>query len=160
MDFENIDRLGEYGFCEPVRIGFLDQTACDQVPSVSGVYCVIRDKKTPPQFLDQNPAGHFKGNNPTTLVSKLQAKWVDKTFLMYVGESENLKRRVLQCIQFGQGQPIGHWGGRYMWQLSDSSDYLFSWKRILDDNPADVKRRLIHTFRTRYGKRPFANLKD
>jgi hypothetical protein len=64
-----------------------------------------------------------------------------------------------QYLRFGQGGKVGHWGGRYIWQLEDYKDLLLCWKPILDKEPAAEEVELISKFRNIHGKRPFANLK-
>ncbi|MEO8610928.1 MAG: hypothetical protein ABI690_23730 [Chloroflexota bacterium] len=160
MDFENISTLPEYGYCSPVSLADLIDADCQQVPDRGGVYVVVREPSTPPQFLIESPAGHFDDRNPTVAETELLRNWVDQVVILYVGETDNLRRRFKQFIRFGHGQPVGHWGGRYLWQLEDSANLCLSWKLTPDENPVDLKRRLLKTFRVRYSKLPFANLKN
>ena len=75
------------------------------------------------------------------------------------GKEATLRSRILQYLKFGQGKPVGHKGGRYIWQLSDAEELLFCWKPLPTDEPEDVESMLISEFKHQYaGKRPFANL--
>jgi len=64
-------------------------------------------------------------------------------------------------MQFGQGKAVGHYGGRYIWQLQDAKDLVVCWKVTLDDEPRVVEKQMIEEFKAAHGgKRPFANLVD
>jgi hypothetical protein len=55
---------------------------------------------------------------------------------------------------------IGHWGGRYIWQLSNSDNLIICWKPTKQD-ARDVESEMIEQFKREHnGCRPFANLKD
>jgi len=91
-----------------------------EVPQTGGIYVVVQTADTEPDFLASNPGGRFKGRDPTIDVSALEANWVDGAEVVYIGKADKLRRR--QFAQFGAGKPIGHWGGRLIWQLPRSSD--------------------------------------
>lgn len=57
-------------------------------------------------------------------------------------------------------RPIGHWGGRYIWQLADADELLVAWHPISWDEAArEYERRLLaHFGDLDEGRRPFANL--
>lgn len=63
-----------------------------------------------------------------------------------------------EYLDFGQGQNIGHWGGRYVWQLKDSAELVVCWKRV-DGNAKQVEKQMIKAFHEKHGKYPFANLR-
>ena len=94
---------------------------------------------------------------PNVPVAELVANWVDGTLVVYIGKATSLRKRISQYIRFGQGKPVGHWGGRYIWQLADASQLLFCWKEV-DGDPEAVETEMINAFRDCYGGRPFANL--
>jgi hypothetical protein len=62
--------------------------------------------------------------------------------------------------QFGDGEPLGHRGGRLIWQLADADTLLVAWHAITWDEAArDFERRLLAAFAEQHdGRRPFANL--
>ena len=73
-----------------------------------------------------------------------------------------LRKRIGQYIRFGSGEPVGHWGGRYIWQLEDADNLLFCWRAVKESEDAEeFESELIADFNVQYGGfRPFANLKD
>ena len=62
-------------------------------------------------------------------------------------------------MRFGSGKNVGHYGGRYIWQLADSDDLVVCWKCVEDSRR--VEAAMIAEFKKNHnGKRPFANLQD
>lgn len=76
------------------------------------------------------------------------------------GKNATLRSRMRQYMRFGQGEALGHCGGRYIWQLSDSRDLVVCWKPTTGEDPRDVERELIDEFKAIYGRHPFVNLAD
>jgi hypothetical protein len=144
-------------------IAELRVTALFDVPRLPGVYVLVRDCPDPPQFPLTSPAGHFKGKNPTVSIDLLTAKWVPEAFVVYIGKAGaqtsrvTLRSRLAAYLDFGAGMPVGHYGGRYIWQLKDAEDLVVCWKPMPHDNPREVEKRMLAEFCTRYGKPPFAN---
>jgi hypothetical protein len=129
------------------------------VPKTAGAYVVLRDLNYPPAFRDTNPGGHFKGQDPTVSVDVLSSNWIDGCHVIYIGKGDNLGRRLDQYARFGRGDPVGHWGGRYVWQLADSDDLIVAWRRCDAEQTAhQLETELLMAFRQRYGRLPFANL--
>ncbi len=127
------------------------------VPAKEGIYIVFRESLDPPTFLTRSPAGHFKGRDPTVPVATLAAKWVPGAHVMNIGMATSLRQRLDTYRRYGEGQPVGHQGGRYIWQLADSADLLVAWMAT-DEDPPDAEARLIRAFMDEYGALPFANL--
>ena len=128
-----------------------------EVPSKPGVYVVVRPEGWKPEFMDHNPGGKFKGRDPTVDRSKLAEKWVDEATVLYIGKTDGtLIARISKFAKFGTGKPVAHWGGRYIWQLGDSQSLLIAWRSA--DEPRELEKKMIQSFKVTYGKRPFANL--
>ncbi len=142
----------------------LQATQCSPIPKERGVYIFIRDIVEPPTFLEVSSGGNFKGRNPAVEIPTLQAHWIDGAKVVYIGKAGSLtgratlKSRLRQYMRFGMGDPVGHWGGRFIWQLADARALLVCWKPTPNDDPGSVESELIQEFRSQYGTRPFANL--
>lgn len=138
----------------------LRTNALANVPAGPAVYVVYRAAATKPSFLAVNPGGHFKEKDPTVPFAELQANWVPDSRVIYIGKADAARKRLAQFAQFGAGQKIGHWGGRYIWQLADSVDQLVAWHPISWGEEANVyeKRLFAHFAELHDGARPFANL--
>ncbi len=129
----------------------------DEIPPRPGVYVVVRESPDPPEFLRRNPAGRFKGRDPTADRTTLEAAWVDGCPVVYIGKAARLRTRLRQYRDHGQGKPVGHWGGRYIWQLGGSGDLRVVWK-VTEEDPRLLEHEMLVAFRERYGQLPFANL--
>jgi len=94
----------------------------------------------------------------------LRANWVEGTPVVYIGKAGDpgsaatLRSRLGQYFKFGAGRNIGHWGGRYIWQLADAQDLIVCWLPLPHGLPSETETQLIQQFRNKYGTRPFANL--
>ena len=165
IDFNNIDSIKQAGFTGFIPINTIfDDTS--QIPKLRGVYFIIYLENNPPTFLSTGTGGHFKGKNPNIPISELKNNWVENTKVIYIGKaggsdsSATLQSRLRQYLRFGQGKPVGHWGGRLIWQIKNSADLILCWKPLLKEEPRVVEGEFIQQFKSIYGKRPFANLSD
>jgi hypothetical protein len=121
----------------------------------------IKIKHDTSRFLTESVGGHFKGKNPTVAVNKLRSKWVEDALVLNIGKAgagkATLRSRLKQYVRFGQGEAVGHHGGRYIWQLAHSENQRVC-RKVTPDDPRTVEKALIENFETAYGKLPFANL--
>lgn len=146
--------LEENGFTGWLPFADIRGSAC---PTSGGVYVVIHDTESPVTFAERSCGGWFKGKDPTISSDALVANWVDGAEVVYIGKADQLRRRLTQYADFGVGKPVGHWGGRLIWQLSTSDRLLVGWKETPGRVPVEVEAELITAFRQTYGKPPFAN---
>lgn len=146
--------LTKLGFSEPVDLRALER-GCSSVPSPGGMYAVVLEDAQP-AFATVSVGGHFKGRDPSVPTETLEAKWVSGTSILYIGKAESLRKRIDQLARFGRGEPIGHWGGRYLWQMEDPDDLQVTWK--VDSYPSESEADLIADFLQEFGVLPFANL--
>lgn len=161
---ELLETLGFEGF---KSMSELMAGAKTQIPAQMGVYVVLRESDSEPSFIEEGSGGFFKGKNPNVSVSELHSNWVEGTSIVYIGKaggmgsSATLNKRLGQYLRFGQGANVGHWGGRYIWQLQDSRDLIVCWKTLSSDEPREVEQQMINEFKSQHsGMRPFANLTD
>lgn len=159
MIFNSIENIRAAGFEGFVTTTSLYENSCASVPLSQGVYFIIQKNNKVPSFLEIGSGGHFKGKDPNVPISKLQDNWVEGAVVLYIGKATDLNKRLRQYMSFGHGSNVGHWGGRYIWQLSYSSDLLVCWKETQED-PREVEYRMIQEFSRQFHMRPFANLKD
>ncbi len=160
----SVQGLKHHGFCGFVRF---DELPHSNVPSEPGVYVVLRDSAEPVTFREKSPAGAFKGREPSVSPQRLGEKWIDDAVVVYIGKagtgksSHGLRRRLDQYRRHGLGENVGHWGGRYIWQLEDAADLRVAWRCCAEGTDAeDVESGLLGAFAMDHGGRlPFANLK-
>ena len=115
--------------------------------------------------MDHNPGGKYKGRDPTVDRSKLDKYWVEEATALYVGKvggpmigpRRTLRTRIREFINFGKGKSNKHRGGRYIWQLGDSQSLLVAWRPT--DEPLELENKMILSFKGKYGRLPFANLR-
>ena len=165
MDFNNLDEIKNAGFLgfKKMRELFVDSSS---IPKIKGVYLILNPNYKKAEYLEIGTGGHFKGKNPNVCIDKLKSNWVDNSLVVYIGkagsESGNatLNSRLRQYVGFGQGRNIGHWGGRLIWQMKNSSNLIVCWKPLPNENPRFIESQLIKNFRTEFSKHPFANLED
>lgn len=148
------------------------------IPKQQGVYVVLYGKDTKPTFVERGTGGFFKGKDPNVSIEELEQKWVENTSVIYIGKAGGSKKvekegeitsvklnatlnsRLSQYLGFGNGKKVGHWGGRYTWQLADAEDLIICWK-ITDEEPRTVEQKMIADFKNVHsGERPFANKAD
>ena len=138
----------------------------NQIPQKQGVYVVLFPFDKEPNFLQTGTGGFFKDKDPNVTISELESKWLSGTDIIYIGKAggssskATLRSRLIQYLKFGMGMKIGHWGGRYIWQLSNSDNLIICWKPTKQD-ARDVESEMIEQFKREHNScRPFANLKD
>lgn len=156
--------LAKMGFTGFVTVHDLRASELREVPQAPGVYLILRESDDAPSFGFNNIGGHFKGKDPTVAIEKLHAKWVPAANVVYIGKAGRLGRpptlrtRLKQYLDFGAGKPVGHWGGRYIWQLEDSDELVVCWRTIEGEDPEEAELGLVTAFRQAHGCLPFANL--
>jgi hypothetical protein len=167
MKFNTLANIRSAGFVGGVTHRALLESNCSSVPAERGVYLVVvRGLRKPSRFRKDSPGGRFKRKDPSVDVSVLRSHWVSGAAVLYIGQAGGGKSRAhLVCrvrafVRFGAGEPVGHWGGRFVWQLTRSDRLLFFWKPLKHCDPIEVESKLIAAFVAAFGKRPFANLKN
>ena len=92
-------------------------------------------------------------------ITVLKNNWVTGTNILYIGMTgSSLRRRIKQYMQFGEGKPVGHRGGCYIWQMEDCDRLIICWKELAEELPGEYETMLIRSFKDAHdGRRPFAN---
>jgi len=171
MTFNSSKALKAEGFSGFKKVGdlFLNSSS---IPNERGNYLVLYLGGKRPEFIAKGVGGLFKGKNPNVSISELESSWVDETIVIYVGQAggiragkwsnSTLNDRISTYMKFGKGRNIGHFGGRYIWQIKNHRDLVLCWKPWPNKSkdPKQVEGEWIQEFKNIYGKRPFANLQD
>ncbi len=132
-----------------------------KIPLQPGVY-VVEWSGGEPDFLARGSGGRSKGD-PNVPVSLLRAQWIGEASILYVGKAgasgskATLRSRVKQMLEFGQGKPAKHYGGRYLWQLRQAPSLMLAWK---SGDPTQLEQELLSQFTAYYGRLPYANLQE
>ena len=150
----NMDGLRAGGFSGFQPLFNLDTKT---VTTEGGVYVVLADPIERPRFMPASVGGHFKQKDPTVHESVLQSKWINECSVVYIGKASSIRSRLRQYRDFGQGRPVGHWGGRLIWQLENHAELLVCW-RATTEEPRRVEELMLATFEQDFGRLPFANL--
>lgn len=159
---EGLERAGFRGF---VPFAELPRVPPGILPNADGVYVVVREADVSPVFLERSVAGHFKGKEQTIAdVSELDRAWIPGARVLYIGKASvgktgrrGLRKRLEEYRRFGGGEPVGHAGGRVVWQLADHASLLVAWLPTPGRDPEEVETDLLDTFIDQYGGTPFAN---
>jgi hypothetical protein len=158
MNDKSSDRtfLVAKGFQGFQTLSELMKTELITVPTFTGVYAILRNTQAPASFLEKSNAGHFNGKDPTVSIDICRDRWVTNSDILYYGKANDLKKRIGQYLSYGSGKPVGHWGGRLIWQVEGVWDFLGCW--CFATNPSDKERELIVEFKNNHaGALPFAN---
>ena len=171
MNYDSIESIKSTGFKGFMKISdlFSDiKTVLDE----RGNYLVLYLTQEEPTFLENGVGGYFKRKNPNVSIEVLKENWIHDTIVVYIGQAggiragkwsnETLQKRIKKYMQFGQGKNIGHYGGRYIWQIKPYKDLVVCWheKPNMIKDPKAVESGMIADFKSVYGNRPFANLQD
>jgi len=172
MKFNSIQSLRAEGFVGFKNIKDLFASRSG-IPEERGVYLVLYlNRNQPhPKFASKGVGGFFKGKDPNESVTVLDKKWIDGATVAYIGRSDSsIRERVSTLLDFGQGKPVAHWGGRYIWQIQNYMELVVCWKTcsvvLCSDACSDksrcpnrMERELLEEFKAIHGRWPFANIK-
>ena len=159
----SIKGLRAQGFEGFIRIG--DLTLQD-IPPAPGIYAVVWDGEGLPPVAEMSVGGWFKKRNPSVSHAEASSRLIPGVQLLYLGKAgvgtranRGLRKRIGEYLRFGQGEPIGHWGGRLIWQVEDPSQLRIAWKIIDGTDPELVEKAHLLAFKEEFGQLPYANLR-
>jgi len=159
------DVLKQIGFVGFISIADLRSSKLESVPNDPGVYVVLREAEDFPKFIQHSTGGIFDKREPTVPIDKLEKAWITETNIMYIGKTgkidgeRGIKKRLNEYLDFGAGKSVGHYGGRYIWQLEDANDLIICWLPVIDEDPFKVENHMLNDFESKYDRLPFANIK-
>ena len=164
MNFIDIIEIKKNNFCGFKTVKELWESRND-IPKEMGVYLVIDPNFKKTEFINPGVGGFFKGKDPNVPISELKLNYVPNSQVVYIGKAggsnskATLYSRIGQFLNFGKTKNVGHWGGRYIWQIKKYENLIFCWKETPNIEPVKIERDLINLFINQFGKMPFANLK-
>ena len=154
--------LADEGF-----VGFrsFEQLDIKRVPQAPGIYAVLKPEGFERLFLTKSVGGWFKNRDPSLLQAALEKEWVEDADVLYIGKAgpgssgnRGLRKRIQEFADFGCGKPVGHWGGRLLWQLAESQSLVIAWKEVGAAEVNSAEAAYHAAFVSLYGRLPFANL--
>lgn len=134
-----------------------------QIPAEFGIYAVVRPERTSPEFIAKSKAGRFDDSDPSYPLDELRKKWVPAAAVLYIGKAgptagRTLRKRILELVRFGSGDPVAHRGGRALWQLEGIWRAQIAWKAAAKD-PLRAEQALLAKFEREFGTLPYANFR-
>lgn len=142
----------------------LKEVSLDSIPNVPGVYAVAAAGRPVP--IARSVGGWFKGKDPTVGINVLATRLQAGAEVLYFGKADagaaakrGLRSRIKELLRFGNGEPVGHWGGRYLWQLLEAETHLIAWLPVIESSAEHLEKELLREFLDEYGVLPFANLR-
>jgi len=163
MGFQSTQWIKNQGFNGFKTIAELQVSKLMSVPKSPGVYLILKNHITKPEFLAKSPAGWFKGKDPSIDPVELRMRWISESPILYIGKAgssgsrSTLRSRIKSYLSHGEGRKVGHWGGRAIWQLIDSEQLIVSWRIICSEEPREFEKRWLEKFQNVFGSWPFAN---
>ena len=156
--------LEQQGFEGFLLVGQLRHDRCEALPNLPGIYAVVRETIEKPEFMTRSNAAEYRGESPTRPIDELIECWVPRAQILFYGRAFGpgvrslIKQRVKRYMRFGQGRVVGHWDGRFVWQLRDHSSLRIAWKVIESGDLQAAEDELQLRFSAHYGEPPFANM--
>lgn len=142
-----------------------EQLDIKSVPQVPGIYAVLKPEGFERLFLTKSVGGWFKNHDPSLPQPALEQEWVEDADVLYIGKAgpgtagkRGLRKRIQEFADFGGGKPVGHWGGRLLWQLSEAQSLVIAWKEVAAAEVNSAEAAYHAAFFSLHGRLPFANL--
>lgn len=141
-------------------IPLLGANRSSALPRLPGIYAVSYEAGRPKSWQIESCGGWHKKRNPAVDPHRLNREWVDGTDIVYVGRTDRtLAKRIGEFARFGRGEPIGHWGGRLIWQLPHADLLMVGWIALDMGLATERESALLAEFLEAFDRLPFANLR-
>lgn len=148
------------------------QNLIDEYISTGHLYSIPRQEGTYKVILPNNFEVNIKSDSDVLQCTKtpypidlLCDKWEkiskisnEEKYIVYIGKAKDLRQRTLQFIRFRMGQVRNHAGGRALWQIENNMQLLFEYS--VEANSREKEKRMLLTYKEKYGLYPFANFKS
>lgn len=149
-----VQEKNEYTF-EELRAG-----ALKNIPTCSGIYKIYMPHDFIMKFRADSDAPYMK--NQLRGVDELEKKWNKickspgyEDNLLYIGSSNNLRRRIREFVNTGYGEVINHYGGSVIFQLENNKQLQISVFEC--ENYQEKEKQEINTYKTLRKELPLAN---
>lgn len=134
--------------------GFVPFLGMDRtlLPPRRGIYAILLEQRNRPDFLSTNIVTRRKPYP----VKRLEAKWLDRMPVVYVGSAEPVDGLFGRLGDFAR-QSSSHTGGRALWQIANARDLVVSWVETPDHTAEVVEKTYLQAFKSEFDHYPFAN---
>lgn len=129
--------LEYYAFKGFIPIRDLRGDKIKEVPTNPGLYVVLREDDTEPNFLDKNVADFYTKKSYTFDIELLKERWVKGQHLIYISAAKSLRQKIRWYLKYKKGfEHETKIAGRIIWQIEGHNDFVIAWQEE-DDRKID-----------------------
>lgn len=131
----------------------------DKIPSKAGIYYVLKPKNkrlsVSKNYIYRKGIKLTKKNRPSKIDDKREKML--KYEILYVGSSNDLKRRIRQFYCFLYCGSNSHCGGKAIGQIKQLDSLIFDYKKT--ETYINMEKLCLKKYKNKYGRVPFGNVK-